>query len=218
MAARHQESRLLDMDAKWSDFVKTAQTFVDGDCKFILGSGKGLLHVVKAWNKAHPDRKVSVPKLMAANGGLKAERFQAGRKYKMPLSAIENNNPGNVRKYGVRWKGELDVGLERGDFSVFDNQDNGLRAAIRTVMNIAKRIPGATISDISKIYEPANSEVHASNISSISKIPKDRPLKTYDDGEMVDYARGLYRSETGNRYYFDPGTLTNIVRSARISQ
>lgn len=195
--------------------------FGPGGRTFALGRGQTLSHVVKEWNAANPGRKIDLKALISANGGLDPKKYVAGKSYKMPLSAADRNNPGNVRFYNQKWLGEIADGLQKGDFSAFDTPEHGARAAVRASMNIAKNLESPTIDGIMKAYSPTNENntaSHAVNVSRISGIPKDRVLKPDDVGQWVDFARGLFRSETGNRYVFTPAQMTNIVESARTSK
>lgn len=203
------------------DFGKKAQDFGLGGRTFTLGKGKTLSHVVKAWNSANPARKINLKALISANGGLDPKKYVSGKAYKMPSSAYDRNNPGNVRFYGQKWLGEISDGLSHGDFSAFDTPEHGARAAVRSSMNIAKKLDSPTIDAIMKVYSPTNendTERHAINISRISGIPKDRALKPDDVGKWVDFARGLFQAETGKKYSFSPNQMTNIVQSAMTSK
>lgn len=188
---------------------------------FTLRKGQTLSHVVNAWNAANPNRKINLKALVSANGGLDPKKYVAGKAYKMPASFVGRNNPGNVRFYNQKWLGELPEGLSKGDFSVFDTPEHGARAAIRSSMNMAKKLPSPTLAELMRAYSPTNENdtaTHTANISRISGIPKDRVLKQDDVGQWVDFARGLFRAETGNKYSFTPQQMTNIVQSAKTSK
>lgn len=201
--------------------AKEAQEFGLGDRTFKLGNGQTLSHVVKAWNSANPARKINLKALISANGGLDPKKYVSGKTYKMPSSAYDRNNPGNVRFYGQNWLGEIADGLSNGDFSAFDTPEHGARAAVRTTMNIARKLPSPTIEEIMRIYSPTNENNtarHAASISRISGIPKARALRQGDVGQWVDFARGLFQAETGKKYSFSPSQMTNVVESAMTSK
>ena len=209
------------MNSELKRLIKYAQTFGPAGATFKLSKGQTLSHVVKKWNAENPQRRINLKSLIEANGMLDPKKYAAGRTYKMPSSAIEKNNPGNVRFYNQKWLGEIADGLNRGDFSVFDTPEHGARAAARTVMNIAGGLENPTIDGVVAQYSPKgenNVSRHAKNISSISGIPRTATLRTGDDGQMVDLLRGLIGAETGSRYSFSPEQMTNIVRSARQSK
>lgn len=133
------------------------------------------------------------------------------------------NNPGNMRYFGVGWLGEQPAGLQRGQFTRFSTPQLGLRAMIRNIMNIGSRQPSFTIDNVVPVYSPGvenDTESHASNISSVSGIPRTDVLDPSDNGQMVDLARGLVQAESGARAaeWFTPQEYTNAVISARSSQ
>lgn len=205
------------MVADWNFFTKTSQDFGPGGRTLTLAKGQTPSHAVRAWNAENPGRKIDLKGLLSANPGVDPRKYVAGKAYNMPSSVFDRNNPGNVRFYNQKWDGELPAGLNKGDFSVFDTKENGGRAAIKTLFNIAKRISVPTLEKIMSIYSPSSENdtaKHVSNISRISGIPSDRELKLDDVGQWVDVARGLFRSETGNKYTFTPAGMTNIVISA----
>lgn len=86
-------------DAKvneWEYFIKDAGTFGAGDRTFKLDRGQTLSWLVKKWNEAHPDRKITVESLVGANGGRAPTRYIAGKSYNMPSAAyatVSTNAP-----------------------------------------------------------------------------------------------------------------------------
>lgn len=68
--------------------TKSAQSFSDDGTTFTLQNGKAPVHAVRAWNNAHPDRRISLKALLEANPGVDPKRYRAGKKYKMPSMAL----------------------------------------------------------------------------------------------------------------------------------
>lgn len=67
--------------------VKLAQSFSDDGATFTIQKGKTPTHAVRAWNNAHPDKRIDLSALLAANPGVDPKRYIAGKKYKMPSIA-----------------------------------------------------------------------------------------------------------------------------------
>jgi hypothetical protein len=92
----------LGYDGEW--LMKAAGLISSDGSTFTLSRGKAPAHVVKEWNAAHPDNPITLQQLIAANGGLKATRYQAGKAYKMPANkpvevkppAIPNPEPPRI--------------------------------------------------------------------------------------------------------------------------
>lgn len=259
--------------AEISNLVKEAQTFSDDGSTFTLGNGQTPSHAVQLWNRLHPDRRITIQQLLAANPGIDQRRYRAGRAYRMPnvaatqtatrpsrqaetnnvprrVAAPTNttaivqapaaatnqvpeqargdypragNNPGNLRYYrGIGWFGENAEGLRNGDMNVFDDANNGYRAAARQWINNGRRHPPFTIENIAPHYATTNENDVAryiTNVSTNSGIPRDRVIDPDDDGQMVDLMRGVITSESGwpAWRWFTPQESTNNVQRARIS-
>ena len=151
-----------------------------------------------------------------------AGRPQAGsvaRASVRPAFPGKNNNPVNMRYYGVGWNGERPAGLSKGDFTRFDTPQNGARAGIRNLMTLGKR-HGFTLNGIMPKFSPSSENDtgrHIRNISSISNIPPDKVLDPNDTGQMVDLLRGVIGAESGRKAlnWYTPQELTNAVIRAR---
>ena len=151
-----------------------------------------------------------------------AGRPQAGpvaRAGVRPAFPGKNNNPVNMRYYGVGWNGERPAGLSKGDFTRFDTPQNGARAGIRNLMTLGKR-HGFTLNGIMPKFSPSSENDtgrHIRNISSISNIPPDKVLDPKNTGQMVDLLRGVIGAESGRKTlnWYTPQELTNAVIRAR---
>ena len=131
------------------------------------------------------------------------------------------NNPGNMRDYGIKWKGAVKPGSRYGRFIQFDTPQNGARAVSRnlTTLGTKRGIP-FTIRDVMSKYSPKtenNLARHVKNISAISNLPPDKVLDPKNTGQMVDLLRGVIGAESGQRTlnWFRPVELTNAVLRAR---
>ena len=136
-----------------------------------------------------------------------------------PAFPGKNNNPVNMRYYGVGWNGERPAGLSKGDFTRFDTPQNGARAGIRNLMTLGKR-HGFTLNGIMPKFSPSSENDtgrHIRNISSISNLPPDKVLDPNNTGQMVDLLRGVIGAESGRKTlnWYTPQELTNAVIRAR---
>lgn len=166
--------------------------------------------------------------LPAARPPVQAVRaVQAGRPKAGPVAQAnvrpsfpgKNNNPVNMRYYGVGWRGERPAGLSKGDFTRFATPQDGARAGIRNLMTLGKR-HGFTLNGIMPKFSPSSENDtgrHIRNISSISNIPPDKVLDPKNTGQMVDLLRGVIGAESGQKAlnWFKPVELTNAVLRAR---
>lgn len=82
----------------WHDYIpKTAQDFSQDGSTFSLRNGQTLSHVVQAWNRAHPNRRITLAQLRAANPGISDTRFRAGKSYRMPGAQPSAATPAPAR-------------------------------------------------------------------------------------------------------------------------
>lgn len=164
----------------------------------------------------------SVPAAKPPVRAAPAGRPQAGpvaRAGVRPAFPGKNNNPVNMRYYGVGWNGERPAGLSKGDFTRFDTPQNGARAGIRNLMTLGKR-HGFTLNGIMPKFSPSSENDtgrHIRNISSISNLPPDKVLDPKNTGQMVDLLRGVIGAESGRKTlnWYTPQELTNAVIRAR---
>ena len=131
------------------------------------------------------------------------------------------NNPGNMRDYGIKWKGAIRPGTRRGGYLKFDSPHNGARATSRNLVTLGtKRGIPFTISDVTAAYSAEKGKRlsdYVRNVSTISGLPSDKVLDQKNTGQMVDLLRGVIGAESGQKTldWFRPVELTNAVLRAR---
>lgn len=82
----------------WHDYIpKTAQDFSRDGSTFTLRNGQTLSHVMQAWNRAHPNRRVTLAQLRATNPGISDTRFRVGKSYRMPGTQPAASTPAPAR-------------------------------------------------------------------------------------------------------------------------
>ena len=180
------------------------------------------INAIKNPDRLRIGQKLRLPAAKPPVRSVPAGRPQAGtgaRAGVRPAFPGKNNNPVNMRYYGVGWNGERPAGLSKGDFTRFDTPQNGARAGIRNLMTLGKR-HGFTLNGIMPKFSPSSENDtgrHIRNISSISNLPPDKVLDPNDTGQMVDLLRGVIGAESGRKAlnWYTPQELTNAVIRAR---
>ena len=81
---------------------KKAQAFSQDGKTVTLSRGQTPSHVVRAYNKAHPNSKITVPQFLKANNNLAATRFRAGKAYNMPTTTPATAVPAKTVAAPVR--------------------------------------------------------------------------------------------------------------------
>ena len=218
--------------------VKSAQSFGDGT--FVLSKGQTPSHAARAWNASHPGSAVTPEQILAANPGVPATGFVAGREYRMPSSGeapkarpaaperkpdgkkapigVQRNNPGNLRSDGVtRWLGANLPG--KGEFLTFDTPHNGFRALARTLYNYGKRHGINTLYGVVRRYAPASENDVASYLSSLESSTgwdRKRNIDLTDESVLQTLVPLIARQEIGSSWLgnYDASSVSNAVTSA----
>lgn len=180
------------------------------------------INAIKDPSRLRVGQNLRLPAARQPVRAVRAVRPQAGpvaRANVRPAFPGKNNNPANMRYYGVGWRGERPAGLSKGDFTRFAAPQDGARAGIRNLMTLGKR-HGFTLNGIIPKFSPSSENDtgrHIRNISAISNLPPDKVLDPNDTGQMVDLLRGVIGAESGQKAlnWFKPVELTNAVIRAR---
>lgn len=211
----------------WSYFVKFANPqgvqFGQDGSTFTLGSGKTLSHVVSEWNRLHPDRKITVDRIVAANGMLRPEKYVAGKAYVMPRAKTGVNNPFNMRHYNQKWLGEDSAGIPRGEMLSFKDLFHGVRAGSRNAANLMAKLETPTIRSFVPIYSPDHendTQTHMGNISRASGIGPDDVIDPNDDAKWIKFLKGLATAESGKGSLkgLSEDQILKAVQSSRVSK
>jgi len=120
-------------------------------------------------------------------------------------AGVRNNNPFNLKYYGIGWVGEkgpsknLDEGVPQ---SVFGSPDDGMRAGMLNLVNQYKK--GAnTIEKLAAIYSPSNVDGAIKNFSQFSGFDPKEDLKLTDRDRLIKLAKAVQRQEQGSNSYYD---------------
>jgi len=97
---------------------------------------------------------------------------------------IRNNNPLNLRKTNISWRGKVIPGTDP-DFEQFDNMYNGIRAALVNIRTMVKVHGCTTVEDVIRRWAPAtenNTEAYIRTVCTKAKIRRtDKVLPTVKD-------------------------------------
>jgi len=134
---------------------------------------------------------------------------------------VRNNNPGNIKDFGIPWEGKAkgnDPGgdVASGAFEIFQTPEYGVRALARDIKTKGKR-GLKTIQDILPVYAPNgkenNTEAYIRSVESQTGIGRDTPL-TYSDEQMLSLIRAMTRHEGGKESldYFNDSIILSGIR------
>lgn len=124
--------------------------------------------------------------------------------------AVRNNNPVNiVFNPNNDWLGQLG---QDGRFVVFDNPENGFRAAAKLLKNYERLHGINTISGIIRRFAPAHENPTDSYITYISEqldTPPDQPMDI--ESNLFPLLSALTRFEAGGNFYTDKQIAEGIA-------
>lgn len=111
---------------------------------------------------------------------------------------LRNNNPGNIRE-GDTWQGM--IGLDSGDFIIFQDISWGVRALATDITNEFKK-GNNTISKFISIYAPPSENDTAAYIASVSADTGFDPnlALALDQGSLQSLVRAIMNRELGPAY------------------
>jgi len=127
---------------------------------------------------------------------------------------LANNNPGNIRKTPIQWKGEI-PGIDA-EFETFESPEMGIRAMAKLLVNYQAKHGLDTIEEIIGRWAPPIENDTSSYIDSVSKatnLSKFRVLNLKDENIMYVIVRAIIVHENGFNPY-DEGTIRQGIRQA----
>lgn len=111
---------------------------------------------------------------------------------------IRNNNPGNIRHDGIRWKGEI-IGTDT-SFKTFESMAWGVRAIFHLIRNYRYLHGLDTIEKIIRRWAPENennTEAYVDIVSQRSLIPKTSVVSATDRDTMIQIVAAMIFVENG---------------------
>lgn len=124
-----------------------------------------------------------------------------------------NNNPGNIRKSDIVWKGE-----EQGDdkaFEVFDTPEDGIRALAKLLNHYYYKDNIKTVAGIITKYAPANendTKAYTVAVCADMGVMADQILN-FNRSTLVSLVRAIIHHENGRVIYTDK-QITDGVTAA----
>lgn len=123
---------------------------------------------------------------------------------------IRNNNPGNLREFGIPWKGK--VGSD-GAFTTFDTPESGIRAMTKDIYGDFARKGKRTIRAITSEYAPPtenDTSAYINHVATAMGVGADDELDLTNEDQMLKLVRAKITMENGKNPYTDEQLLTGI--------
>lgn len=111
---------------------------------------------------------------------------------------IRNNNPGNIRHDGVRWKGEV-YGTDK-EFKTFNTMAWGIRAMFHLLNNYRILHGCDTLEKMINRWAPPvenDTKGYVSFVSERSGVSKSSQITTTNRDVMIPIVRAMIRMENG---------------------
>lgn len=115
---------------------------------------------------------------------------------------LRNNNPGNIRKSAVKWKGE--VGGEDSEFVTFISAAMGIRALAKTLQTYQEKHGLSSVRGIINRWAPPNENNTEAYISFVAKAVGVDPDENLDPNSLQLQAaltRAIITQENGSCPY-----------------
>jgi len=161
--------------------------------------------LIAPWNDF--PRKNWTPSVLWGCDDIKSEAPKESR-------GIRNNNPGNIRDFGIHWEGL--AGKDNADFCKFKSAHYGLRALSRDM--ITKIGNGVnTVDKIISKHAPPNENDTSSYIKHVAQIvsngDRHKVLKA-DEATLASLVKTIVKHENGKMPYSDAEIIA-AVRDAK---
>ena len=112
---------------------------------------------------------------------------------------MRNNNPGNIRKDGSVWRGEV-TGPDK-SFKTFETMAWGIRAIYHLLNNYRLLYGCDTIEKMIRRWAPPedgnDTESYISTVANLSGVPRTSRLTTTNRSVMEPIVRAMIKVETG---------------------
>lgn len=126
---------------------------------------------------------------------------------------IRNNNPGNIRDFGIAWRGL--VGRDDAKYAIFDTPINGIRAMVIDIRTGFVRDGEDTVREIISEWSPEADNNPTSNyiafVANALGVSADTPLSFERDIEAL--VKAIIQFENGMQPY-DDFTIREAIRQA----
>ncbi len=112
---------------------------------------------------------------------------------------LRNRNPGNIRRSGVRYKGECARSSDS-EFRQFESVEWGYRAMFVLLHTYARRYGCRTVRDMISRYAPPSendTEAYIRRVASVSRIDPCEEIDTLDGGTMIAVVAAMSEVENG---------------------
>jgi len=121
---------------------------------------------------------------------------EAIQKLKDPLN-VRNNNPGNIKDFGVEWDGMINAPLTDGSFLKFDSPEMGVRALTKDLTNKMGRGLN-TVGKIVNVYAPSSENDTNAYIDSVTQSMGIGADDVLSEESLSDLIRAIIRQEGGD--------------------
>jgi hypothetical protein len=116
---------------------------------------------------------------------------------KSQVRGIRNNNPGNIRKTGIKWAGEVSPGTDA-SFEQFKTMAYGIRAMLVDIINKHKKGLD-TIQELINVWAPPfenDTNAYVNNVAARAGIPRSSVFSPTKDN-FIKIAKAMAYSENG---------------------
>jgi len=140
------------------------------------------------------------------------EAVEQGIEYMVKLTRGErNNNPGNIVKSDIFWRGEIAGDDKR--FESFASPDEGIRALALILQNYQKKYGLNTVRGLINRYAPPvenNTGAYINAVSGAVGVSPDTPLNLADPGTLLPLVTAIIKHENG-RVLYDQALIASAV-------
>jgi hypothetical protein len=133
-----------------------------------------------------------------------------------PTRGERNNNPGNLERNEIAWKGLVQDASES-RFCVFDTPENGIRALSRCLLTYQRKHGLKTVREIIDRWAPPvenDTSAYVAHVADVLHVGEDADIDLEDEEVLRVLTKAIIVHENGRCIYSDVA-LRSIVELAR---
>ena len=129
-----------------------------------------------------------------------------------PTRGERLNNPGNIEKGSILWRGLIQPGVDP-RFCQFDKPEDGIRALARNLYNYQHRDGLTSVREIVNRWAPSienDTPAYVAHVCSVLNIGEDAPLDLDDSATLQGLTKAIILHEQGRCIYSDADLAQDV--------
>jgi hypothetical protein len=111
------------------------------------------------------------------------------------IRGIRNNNPTNMKDFGIQWDGM--TGVDPDGFLIFGTMADGLRAPAKNLRNYGRLDGVSTVDGVARRWSKTDQDAYSANLAAWLGVDPHDSIDLEDYATLAALVRGIIRQEDG---------------------